>query len=162
MPSTLLKFFQSYQPNSERVLRHGSHYYKWVQHFMKISLRLHEGNLKNSKIPIFLLNKSSYISDLNLVPPLSAAPHSPRVIQGCPKKPKRVVGWPLKTAEKLLFFDWIRTPWPLTNTKKCKKNICLLQGSTWGPMDCKTNMLPLRHWGNYTKLTKKIIYMITS
>ena len=102
---TLLKFFHSYQPNSERVLRHGSHQYKWGQHFMKISLRLNEGNLKNSKIPISLLNKSRYFSHLNLVPPLSAAPQPPRVIQGCPKVPPRVVEWPLKAAEKPLFFS---------------------------------------------------------
>ena len=59
---------------------------------MKISLGLNEGNLKNLKIPISVLNKSSYFLHLNLVPPLSAAPHSPRVTQGCPKGPLRVVG----------------------------------------------------------------------
>ena len=59
---------------------------------MKISLRLDEGNLENSKISISLLNKNSWFSHLNLVPPLSAAPHPPRVIQGCPKVPLRVVG----------------------------------------------------------------------
>ena len=52
------------------------------------------------------------------LPPLSAAPHPPRVVQDGPKKVLRVVACVLKGVEKLTFFNRIRTWEPHKMEKK--------------------------------------------
>ena len=56
---TYAEILPIYQLNSGNFLRHGSLYYTWGQHSVKISSKSNEGVLKKFKISNFLLNKTS-------------------------------------------------------------------------------------------------------
>ena len=88
------------KPNSERILTQLLQYHIWGLLCVEISSKSNRGNLSNQTFSIFLFSKSCSFSILDQLPLLTAAPYPLRGVQGCPKVALRVVGWPLKAAEK--------------------------------------------------------------